>query len=128
MEPPVREGVATPADPALRARVAELERQAAAGDREFAAALPAAEAAVAAAGPAQSDSWVTAQLAISRLEAARGGTMRALTELDRMAIERASAPTASEDFAAIEAAIAAAQALAEEQQDRIEGLRARLAD
>ena len=128
MEPPAREAAATPDDPALRARVAELGRQAQAGERDFAAALPAAEAAVAAAGPAQSDGWVAAQLAISRLEAARAETMRALTELDRLAIGRADMATSGEDHAAIEAAIAAAQALAAGQQARIEALRARLAD
>jgi len=128
MEPPVHEAVATPTDPALRQRVAELERQAAEGDRAFDAAFAAAEASVGSAGAAQSESWVEAQQALSRLEAARTGTMRALTELDRLAIDRADRATSVEDFAAIDAAIEMAQGLAEGQQARIAALRARLAD
>ena len=54
--------------------------------------------------------------------------MRALTELDRLAIERADLATSLEDFAAIEAAIEMAQGLATGQQARIAALRARLAD
>jgi hypothetical protein len=126
MEPPVREAVEVPADPALRQRVAELEQMAAQGDQAFDAALGPAEAAVRSAGPASSDSWVAAQQAMSRLEAARTGTMRALTELDRLAIDRADMATSREDSAAIDAAIAAAQRLAEGQQQRIQQLRARL--
>jgi hypothetical protein len=126
MEPPVREAVQAPTDLALRLRVSELERQAARGQSDFEGAYAGAEAAVRSAGPAESDSWVDAQQAISRLEAARTETMRALTELDRLAISRADMPTSDADFAAIEAAIAAAERLAADQQARIEALRARL--
>ena len=126
MEPPVRERIATPADPALRRRVTELERQAAEGNRAFDAAFGPAETAVARAGASESDSWVAAQQALSRLEAARTETMRALTGLDRLAIDRADLATSEEDFGAIEAAIAAAQRLAADQQERLQRLRERL--
>jgi hypothetical protein len=128
MEPPVREAAVTPSDPALRLRVSELEQQAARGQSDFDGAYARAEAAVRSAGSAESESWVEAQQAISRLEAARTETMRALTELDRLAIDQADMPTSNSDFAAIQAAIAAAQQLAEGQQARIEALRARLRD
>ena len=126
MEPPVRERAATPTDPALRRRVVELERQAADGNRAFDAAFAPTERAIGRAGAALSDSWVEAQQALSRLEAARTETMRALTELDRLAIDRADLATSEEDFAAIEAAIAEAQRLAAGQQDRLQRLRMRL--
>ena len=126
MEPPVRERSATPTDPALRRRLVELERQAVDGHRAFDAAFTPAERAVGRAGAPQSDSWVEAQQALSRLEAARTETMRALTELDRLAIDRADVATSEEDFAAIEGAIAAAQRLAADQQERLQRLRARL--
>jgi hypothetical protein len=52
--------------------------------------------------------------------------MRALAELDRLAIGRAEVPTSSEDFAALNAAIAEVERLAVSQQQRWDRLRARL--
>src|SRR5688500_8566947 len=63
IEEPVRPAVDVPTDEALRARVAELRGQAGAGDRDFDAAYAAAEAAVARAGPSQSEAWIEAQQA-----------------------------------------------------------------
>jgi len=125
-EDPERPQVAVPDDPGLRAGVEALRAEAAAGERAFEAAYPAAAAAVAAAGPPESDGWVAAQQALSRLEAARARTMRALAELDRLAVAGADRPTSAADFAAIEAAIAAAGRLATGQQQRFDGLRTRL--
>jgi hypothetical protein len=126
IEEPVYPAVDVPSDPAVRARIDELRRLAAEGDRGFAAALGPTEAVLARAGPSGSESWVEAQQALSRLETTREPTMRALAELDRLVITRAEAPTNSEDFAAIHAAIAEVEALAASQQQRWDRLRARL--
>ena len=118
---------AEPADDvALRAQVSELRAQAAEGDRAFDAAFPGAQAAVSAAGRRESDSWVAAQQALSRLEAARTPTMRALAELDGIAVERAGQPASTADLAAIDAAIEAVGQIAAAQQERIDRLRARV--
>ena len=127
IEAPDRPRTEIPSDPALRARIAALVAQARGGDRDFAAALGAAEAAVARAGAAGSESWVEAQLAVSRLEATRTATSRALAELDQLALARAEAATNSEDFAAIETALADVEAVAAAQQQRWDRLRGRLA-
>ena len=127
LEEPSRPAVEVPSDPALLARIAELRRQAAEGERSFAAALPPTEAVVARAGAAGSESWVEAQQALSRLEVNRGATMRALADLDRLAIDRAGLATNGADFAAINAAIAEVQQIAAAQQQRWDRLRNRLA-
>ena len=124
--PPVRPAVEVPSDPALGQHVVELQRLAAEGDRAFDAAFGPTEAAIARTGAPASEAWVEAQLALSRLEAARNDTSRALTELDRLAIDRAAVPTNESDYAAILAAIAAVEAIAAVQQRRLDTLRARL--
>jgi hypothetical protein len=128
VEEPVRPAVEVARDEALRARVAELRGQAGAGDRAFDNAYAAAEAAVARAGTRESESWIEAQQALSRLEATREATMRAVAELDQLAIGRIDAPTNEEDFSAINEAIAAAERIALAQQDRYDRLRGRLAN
>ena len=127
IEEPVRPRFDVPSDPALRVRIAALVDQARGGDRDFAAASGPAEAAVGRAGGAGSESWVEAQLAVSRLEASRTATSRALAELDQLALARAEVATSAEDFAAIEAALAEVEAIATGQQQRWDRLRGRLA-
>ena len=126
VQEPVHPPVDVPSDPALRARIAELEREAAEGDRAFDAAFGSTEAAVSAAGAQASDSWVEAEQALSRLEGTRAPTTRALAELDRLALERAEMSTNAQDFAAINAALASVDAVAARQQQRWDRLRARL--
>lgn len=126
VEAPIHPAVEVPSDPALRARIAALIGQAQGGERDFVAALGATEAAVGRAGAAGSESWVEAQLAVSRLEATRTATTRALAELDGLAIGRAEVATNSEDFAAIGAAIAEVERIAASQQQRWDRLRGRL--
>ena len=126
-EEPDRPRVEVPSDPALRAQIATLVAQARAGERDFAEALGPAESAVARAGGAASESWIDAQLAVSRLEAARTATSRALAELDQLALARAEVATNGEDFAAIETALAEVEAIAGTQQQRWDRLRGRLA-
>jgi hypothetical protein len=126
VEEPVRPSPQVPDDAALRRRLGELTEAAAEGERAFDAAFGPADAAVDAAGAAESERWVAAQQALSRLEAAREPTTRALAELDRLAVDRADLPTGEADRAALEAAIAAVERIAAGQQARIDGLRERL--
>lgn len=121
---PVRPAPEVARDPALAARIAELERLARQGERDFEAALGPAQAAAGAAGAANSESWISAQEAISRLEAARAETSRALAELDQLALRRADLPTDAEDHSALLAALDRVEALAAGQQSRIDRLRA----
>lgn len=120
------EPVAPADDAALRTRVAELSAGAVKGQEAFAAILPAATAAAAGAGEQGSDSWVGAQQELSRLEAARGTTLDALSGLDALAIERAGLPTSAADLEAIAAAVDQARRLSDAQQVEIERLRGKL--
>jgi len=124
-EAPVRTAPAVADDPALRQRIAALRDEAQAGERDFAADLPAAERAAARAGPEGSDSWIEAQQAISRVEAARGRTGAALAELHQLQLERSSRPTSAGDSTLLEAATDSVEALADRQRQRIDRLNPR---
>jgi hypothetical protein len=123
IEEPVRAAIEVPSDPALLRRAAGYREQAARGERTFEAAHGPAQAAARAAGRAGSDSWIEAEQAISRLEAARGETMGALAELDRLAAERADMPTSVADMEALTGMMAVVQDIADRQQARIDRLR-----
>ncbi len=125
-EEPQRPAPQVADDPALARRLAELAGAAAEGERAFDAAFGPARAAIEAVGAPESESWVAAQQALSRLEAARGPTMRALAELDRLALGRAELATSAADLAALGAALSEAERIAAGQQQRIDGLRERL--
>src|SRR5436309_9521194 len=73
-EEPYHPAPAVADDAALRTRIAALVTQAHDGERGFEADLPAAERATLHPGPEGSDSWIEAQEAISRVEAARART------------------------------------------------------
>ncbi|HEY0115848.1 MAG TPA: hypothetical protein VGB54_09010 [Allosphingosinicella sp.] len=122
MEEPIRVDPPVAPDPAFRGRVAALLGQARQGDEAFEAAYARALPLVRGAGPSGSDSWVQAQEAISRVEAARLVTSGALAELDRLAGERADEPTSGEDHQAMLGAVRSAQTLVAEQQRRIAAL------
>jgi hypothetical protein len=119
-EEPVHAAPAVAADPALRTQIAALLARAREGERAFAADLPAAERATAHIGPQGSDSWVEAQQAISRVEAARSRTDEAAAELHQLRLQRTGQPTSSADLAAIDAAIAEVATLTERQQQRFD--------
>jgi len=119
---PVRSPPVVAVDPALRERAADLLALARRGESAFDAAYRPAAAAARAAGAPGSESWVVAQQAISRAEAARAPTMQALAELDRLATERAAVATNEGDFAAIRAALVEVERLAREQQRRVDAL------
>ena len=121
---PVRTMPNVPSDASLNARIAELLAAARQGQRDFEAAFGSAEAAARTAGAPQSDSWIEAQEQISRAEAARAGTTRALGDLDRLALDRSDLPTSSGDQAALEAALQEVERLARDQQVRIDRLKA----
>jgi hypothetical protein len=123
IEEPEREAPTVADEPALRARIAALRDQAREGMRTFDGAFEGAERSAARAGAEGSDSWVEAQLALSRLEAARGRTADAAAELDRLDLERADQATSAADQALLEEAIAEAARLTANQQDRIERIR-----
>lgn len=125
-EEPVVRSPNIPANPELAARVAELLAVARRGGAAYEAALPGTARAVSAAGAAGSESWIEAQQALSRLEAARGPTAEALVQLDRLRSERARQPTSEADFAALLGAIETVESMAQEQKARIERLQASL--
>jgi hypothetical protein len=121
--------VVGPADPALVARIAELLAEVRAGDATFRSVVANAEALAAAAGPAQSESWIVAQEALSGLVATRAPVTKAIADLDALAATRiaASGGILPGDLAAIEAATAEAGAIGQRQADLIDRLQARLA-
>ena len=119
-EEPVHPAPVVADDPAVRTRIAALLTQAREGERAFAADLPAAERATAHPGPEGSDSWIEAQQAISRVEAARARTDDAAAELHRLRLTHTQQPTSAADLAAIDAAIAEVGALVETQQRRMD--------
>ena len=120
--------VAGPADPALAARIAELMAEVRSGDAAFQAAALNAEALAAAAGPAQSESWIVAQEALSGLVAARAPVTKALADLDALAAGRIAATGGMlpGDLAAIQAATTEAGAIGQREAEVIDRLQARL--
>lgn len=112
-----------PDDPALAGEIDRLLAAGRAGAAEFDSALPAAQRAASAAGGSGSDSWIEAQQALSRLEAARARTTAAVADLDRLAVERTSAGTlGSGDSERLRAATAELQAITDSQADRLQRL------
>jgi hypothetical protein len=116
-----------PDDPALAGEIDRLLAAGRAGGAEFDSALPAARSAAGAAGSTGSDSWIEAQQALSRLEAARARTTAAVADLDRLTIERVSAGTLGPgDSERLRAATAELQSLTDSQADRLQRLGASL--
>lgn len=124
---PERVATVQPDNPTIASDLARLTDEARAGDTAFEAALPAATAATARAGSPASDSWVEAQQAVSRVEAARVRTVSALAELDALAIARTNSGRLSPgDGERLQSAIRAVQALSDSQAARLQALRSRL--
>ena len=118
-EEPVRAVPAVADDPALRGRLAALLDEARAGRRDFDADLAAAERASARAGAEGSDSWIEAQQAISRLEAAMARSGEALAALHQLRLDREARPASAADRAALDSAIEEAEAIAARERERI---------
>jgi hypothetical protein len=106
------------ADPALTVRLDQL------------VALASAQGAIARAGAPRSESWIEAQLALSRLEAARSPSVTAQSDLDTLVRERngGGAPPSETDAAAIAAAAEQIGSLIAAQNEELARLSARLAD
>ncbi|GGC24796.1 hypothetical protein GCM10011371_10510 [Novosphingobium marinum] len=128
VEPAVPQVPPLPPSAATEARLAELLAQAREANQRFLAVRPQAQNAVAGAGGVASESWIDANVALSRLEAARSRAMVALAELDQLyAAERlenfnAVSPTAE----AIAAARDTVDSWVQAQTDTIGSLSGRL--
>jgi hypothetical protein len=122
-EEPVKVDPPVAADPALSARANALLAEARQGDRAFDAAYIQALPRVRAGGAAGSDSWVQAQEAISRVEAARNATSTALADLDRFVTDQSDDPVNDAVWGEVLSAREAAQALVNEQERRLAELR-----
>ena len=122
------EVVSGPADAALASRIAALMAQVRAGDTAFAAAAQNAQALAAAAGPAESESWIVAQEALSALVAARGPVTRAIADLDGLAATRIAATGGllPGDLDALNAATTEAGAIGQREAEVIDRLQAQL--
>jgi hypothetical protein len=108
----------------LADRVAGFVASAAEGDEAFRRALAAAQPLAARAGTRGSESWIAAQQAISRVEAARAATTRALADLDMFASEQArQGPLSTADYQRLTGAVARLQAQADSQRQAQERLR-----
>ncbi len=123
------EVVAGPADAAMAARIAALMAEIRAGDAAFQAAAGHAERLAMAAGPAQSESWIEAQQALSALVAVRAPVTSAMADLDALAAGQvvASGGLLPGDLAAIRAATDEATAIGQREAELIDRLQARLA-
>lgn len=117
-----------PADANLSAHLAALIDQALAGDSQFQVAAANAERLAQAAGPAQSESWVAAQQALSAAQAARGPTSQALGDIDGLAAsaleQRGGIPPGN--LAAIQAASKRVTEIDRRQSARLDAIEARL--
>jgi hypothetical protein len=110
-------------DHQLRERIEALLGEARRGQSEFAAVLPAAEAAARGAGAAETESWIAAQQQISRLEAARVKTQDALAELERLALACQNNPKSHpEDLQRVTVATEEVRALAGAHQSELDRL------
>ncbi len=120
--------VAGPANPALATTIAELMAQVQNGDVAFQSVAQEAERRAAAAGPAQSESWIAAQQAISAMVAARAPVTKAIADLDALAATRLAATGGilPGDLAAIQAASTEAAAIGDREAALIERLQAQL--
>lgn len=112
----------------LTTRIAGILTTAEQADGAFTAKRPAAERAVSSAGSRGSDSWLTAQVAVSTLQASRDPAIAALAELDTMfAAARDAAPDQESPSAqSISAARDKVQTQVDAQNDVISRLEAKL--
>jgi hypothetical protein len=119
--------VVVPDDPALPAGLQPFLAAARQGEAEFDRAVASARTAVGRAGAAGSDSWVEAQQAISRAEAARSATAKAIADLDAYAVAQAKAhPLSPGDLDRVREAAAQLQAISDAQAREIANLQGRL--
>lgn len=116
--PPV---VPAPSDPAMAQQINAARQLAQASAAPFEVAAARADQAVAGAGPAESESWIAAQMAVSAAEQARAGVKTALADLDSL-LRRLIAAGPSEDLSQVEQAIRDVEALDAQQSERMVAL------
>ena len=126
--PVVPTSPAPPLSPALAAQLRALVEQARSGDARFGAVAAEAERLAGSAGPARSESWITAQEALSAASAARGDTTRALADIDALGAMRLQArgTMGLADLAAIDTAAKEVGALDRAQAARLAAISRRL--
>lgn len=117
----------SPADSALDARITTIDAELAQTARLFAAAIQRAKLANAAARGAAigSEAWLSAQSALAALESLRSESLAALSDLDRMAIDRGTA--GQQTYPALSTARARAEAQLATQQAAIDAIQAQTA-
>lgn len=117
-----------PVSATLAAHLAALLDQVKAGDAAFRDAADTAERLTAAAGPPRSESWISAQQALSVAHAARGPTTRALGDIDGLAATALATKggMSAADLAAIRSAASQASKVDQAEAARIDALEARL--
>lgn len=115
-------------DSALAGRLSALVAQARSGDAAFEPAAAEAERLAADAGDKESESWVTAQEALSAAIAAREPTAHALGDIDALGATRlqVQAGLAPNDLAAIQSAGAEVGAIDRRHAARIAAIKGRL--
>jgi len=123
IDEPVREAPQLADDSGLRVQINELLAAARSGNAAFERDADAAARTAGRSGPEGSDSWLAAQVAFSRVEAARSRATDAAQELHQLALARSQQPTSPADLAALQAAIEEADAIVAAQQARINRIR-----
>jgi hypothetical protein len=118
-----------PVSALLAARLAALVEQAQSGDAAFDGAMTSAERLAAAAGAAQSETWIAAQEALTAAIAARRPTATALGDIDEIAATslQTNRGIAPNDLAAIQRAAAEVGTLDRRQAERVDAIQKRLA-
>jgi hypothetical protein len=126
---PVRPMNSRPVTPALAAQLSALVDQARSGDSAFGPAADAADRLAAAAGAPQSESWISAQEALSAAIAARKPTALAEADIDALAGNalQTHGGIAPNDLKEIQDAAAQVAAIARKQIARLDAIKHRLA-
>jgi hypothetical protein len=126
-EPPAEAPI--PDEAGLPARIAALTAEVRRGQREFDGVLPEARSAADRAGAPESESWIEAQQALSRLEAAGAVSGKALADLDALAMAEEQARRVSAgDLARLQAAIAMAQAVVDSQGSEVARIKGKIGE
>lgn len=117
-----------PVSASLAERLSGLIAEGESGDATFNAAASEAEKLAGAAGPPQSEGWITAEEALTTAIAARKTTATALGDIDALAASalQTQGGIAPNDLKAIQGAAARVTALDQRQADRIKALQQRL--
>lgn len=117
-----------PVDPALASRLAQLVAQARNGDAAFQPAVAEADRLSAAAGAAQSESWISAQQALSAAVAARGPVVAAAGDIDALGANKLQVQggLSPADLAAISQAGAEVGAIDDREAAAIKAIQSRL--